>query len=68
MVDKSNTIELSLGDFTTMKIDRLSSGSIVASPMDSTIYIDLINKGWREIRSWKQGHRVHVLLERPDEA
>ena len=58
-------IELSLGEFTTLKVGRLPSGSEHFTPMDCTYYQELIDRGWRVIRSFKAGGRRVVVLERP---
>lgn len=60
----TDSIELSLGDFTAMKVDRLPSGAVHFTPMDATFYQELIDRGWREKRCYKQGDRTVVILER----
>ena len=63
--DMTDRIELSIGDFTTFKVDRLSDGGIHMTPMHSSAFAELLERGWQVIYKGKENGRLTVILRRP---
>jgi hypothetical protein len=60
----SDTIELSVGNFTAMKIDRRGDEKHYI-PMDPTAFAELLERGWQVVHKGKENERLRVVLRRP---